>query len=196
AVSRAVPILVLVALLVVSAVGIAVRNTTEAQQMVNRIIVADPIDQNPVVVRTVTELRQRGFVARTSLEVSEPASIATSQTVVFTATALQATPRSTLLSLYREGAVIAALDVSMPELLARIGITEPLTPVAPSPCHDCWLKPSPSYTLFSIVHSGNGYTRQTSDVLSSTGRFVVALERAENPEFSSSPSTAATLDLL
>jgi hypothetical protein len=178
AVPRTIPLLVLAGLLVISIVGFAARRELGAQPAVNRIVVASPSDQDPVVVRTIEELTQRGFTQRGAADVSALAQTTELQTLVFTPTALRDVPQLVLEALYRRGAVLAALDVSMPSLMSQIGVEEPRNPNLPPPC-DCWLTPSPDYTIFSVVRSANGSTSQTSDVLSDTDRLLAALQRAE-----------------
>ncbi len=188
-VERAAALLILVILLI-AGVGITIRRTTTASPAADRIVVADPADQNPTVVQTVAGLEQRGFAVKSAAEVPNLLTSTGPRTVVFTATALQKVSPSTLHALYRQGVVLAALDLSMPDLLSRIGVVLPENSVLPPPSHS-WLTPSPNITIFSIVRTANGHTSKISDILYSTDRFLAYLQRAEHNDVPARPAPSS-----
>jgi hypothetical protein len=101
------------------------------------------------------------------------------RTVVFTRAAFNATSQATLLSIYLSGALIVALDVSIPDMRAI------LDPSLADTTQGNWLPTSAGYTLYSMErHAVRGPISERSDILRDVAIFYnETLRKEAGPTF-------------
>jgi hypothetical protein len=177
-VQRAVPLLLLVALLLVGA-SLALRHATHATFAVDRIVVVGANEQDPTITQTIADLKGRGFSQKAVADLSSLSPTA-ARTVVFTAAALQSTAAAERHALFTQGAVLAAFDTSLPDLESAVGLqfNGQLPPSSSS-----WVRPTPGHVIYSIVRQVKTVhglrTSEQSDFLQSVDNFTSILTRAE-----------------
>jgi hypothetical protein len=186
-------VIILVAVVMAAALsGIVHRNgaaraAQEAPVTTPRVVITGPSENDANVDSVVADLRQHGFrvidatAAPSALKQSLPRS------VVFTSNGFHASAPDLLRSLYDRNVVVAAINVSLPELSAVLEPGGPPRPpfpgFPPPPPASAWLPVSPQYTLFSAMTPGS----ETSDRLTSVNYLLGVLDRVERNSTPAAP---------